>query len=175
MSLSLNFEQRMKLWCANPHYEAMMALDAEANGAKDLETLHLVIEKMRLENPMPRPGSRDIEALRGRIKPAKIEKNEVRKVTEEGMTNWDTAFGAARAESKLLHPKLIGRYITFHFYGHATYFKPSIGEVLSQLPQEILDRKETLYFTTEPIAENPRQCKAGNLHVGVTSVFEEGA
>lgn len=52
----------------------------------------------------------------------------------------------------------IGEFITIHSCGHPMLFKPSIEEVLAQLPAELFDEKKLasrrLYFTTDILNEN---------------------
>ena len=69
---------------------------------------------------------------------------------------------------------LMGEYITFHTFGYHGIFKPSAGEVLSQLPSDVFDNEHvSLLLETEPAYEgNPSLCLFNDeLHIGLTRVF----
>lgn len=46
--------------------------------------------------------------------------------------------------------QVIGQFRCLHTYGHPSLFKPSIAEVLWQIPEEMLDRAKAFELTTAP-------------------------
>jgi hypothetical protein len=57
---------------------------------------------------------------------------------------------------------------TFHNYAAPVFFKPDIGEVLAQIPPDVLDTVTA--FTTEPDYDN-QFTEGGSYHRGVTTLY----
>jgi hypothetical protein len=68
--------------------------------------------------------------------------------------------------------KKVGTYPTFHTYGYVGIFKPSVGEVLSQLPASLFENNSKRYLIeTEMFSGNPNVVDMGEYHLGVTTVY----
>lgn len=70
----------------------------------------------------------------------------------------------------------VGQFITLHEFGHPSLFKPSVKEVLSQLPEELFNEKKLagkkLYFNTKAISDHAPSTLLGNdYHIGITTVW----
>ncbi len=65
--------------------------------------------------------------------------------------------------------KPLATITTYHDYGAPVCFKPSIDEVLAQIPPEMLGRASA--FTTEPDQER-MFTPGGSHHVGITVLYE---
>lgn len=63
--------------------------------------------------------------------------------------------------------RVLVRFRTFHAYGAPSLFKPSIAEVLAQLPAEL--PPEARAFTTFP--ETAELSERGDLHVAQSALF----
>lgn len=65
-------------------------------------------------------------------------------------------------------------YITYHTYGYHGFFKPTLAEVASFLPQELFDDAEKIYVTSEPLhmpgSDYPIGTNQG-IHVARTTVL----
>jgi len=87
--------------------------------------------------------------------------------------------------AKVLLQLPVGRAITHHTngyplslsFGYPLSFKPSIAEVLLQLPEGLINgfsKECDLYFTTEPIHSDPSICAIGSwsrYHVAITTAY----
>ena len=61
---------------------------------------------------------------------------------------------------------------TSHTYGYVGFFKPSLDEVLSQLPDELFDGRFTkFYITTDTIKDDVQVITYGDYHVGRTKIY----
>jgi hypothetical protein len=72
----------------------------------------------------------------------------------------------------------VGEFITIHGCGHPMMFKPSIEEVLAQLPEEIFDEEKLsgrkLYFTTKMLNETDflnTSMISSTYHIAKTRVY----
>ena len=66
-------------------------------------------------------------------------------------------------------------YITFHSYGYSGFFRPSISEVMSQLPSDLFkDQSNRWLIRTEPISHETNKCRLdNNLYVAITIVYPD--
>lgn len=70
----------------------------------------------------------------------------------------------------------VGHFITLHEFGHPLMFKPSMKEVLSQLPSLLFDEDKLkghkLYYNTKAFSDHAPSTLLGNdYHVAVTTVW----
>ena len=65
---------------------------------------------------------------------------------------------------------LVAKLTTFHTYAFHGFFKPDLGEVLSQIPSSI-DFDEKYYVTTNSYSDIWYETTCGNYHIGITSVY----
>lgn len=70
----------------------------------------------------------------------------------------------------------IGEFLTLHGFGYYGFYKPSVEEVVAQLPIELFDEEKlggrTLFFINEPISHNLNEAMLdGEYHIGRTKVF----
>lgn len=70
----------------------------------------------------------------------------------------------------------VGEFITLHGFGYYGFYKPSIEEVLSQLPSELFDEEKLagrkLYFTNKMISEEINTAMLDqNYHIAKTVVY----
>jgi hypothetical protein len=63
----------------------------------------------------------------------------------------------------------IATIVTYHTYGYFGLFKPSVAEVLAQLPTEVADVAAA--FSTELVDSTPEACIVGDYHRAVTTVY----
>lgn len=66
-------------------------------------------------------------------------------------------------------------YATLHSYGYIGFFKPDLGEILSQLPAEIFDR-DVVYLSVDlgtPTDVNiyDENHRVYNYHNGITTIY----
>ena len=59
---------------------------------------------------------------------------------------------------------------TLHTWGYYGIFKPSIEEVLAQIPREYIDRVSA--FETQLVSLDPSVAIRGDYHVAMTSLYE---
>lgn len=62
-------------------------------------------------------------------------------------------------------------FITLHTYGYYGFFKPSLGEVISQLPKDLYENFDEIFVTTDMISSEINTLMLGNYHIGKTTVF----
>jgi hypothetical protein len=70
----------------------------------------------------------------------------------------------------------VGEFLTLHGFGYYGFYKPSIEEVLSQLPAELFDEEKLagrkLYFTNKMISEDLNTAMLNqNYHIAKTMVY----
>jgi hypothetical protein len=128
-------------------------------------------------NPIPPTSSRDVVKLAGRIHPATLKEGKLFKITDVGMDIFNQNFMAEpRLEEDLTQKvRLVGKCTTFHTSSFSLFFKPSIAEVMLQLPEEILALGSQLYFTTQTITDSPKTCTIGEFgryHIAHTTVYQ---
>src|SRR6478735_9827900 len=68
----------------------------------------------------------------------------------------------------LEHVSTIPTIHTWAFYG---FFKPSVGEVLSQIPAMYFDCYPRMYYYTEPAASDINELRVGDYHIGRTTIY----
>ena len=115
-----------------------------------------------------------INALRARIKPAKVVGNALHRINDTGIDSLYRGFHWGKTDVVLRDPTWLDDYITFHAYESDFGIKPSIAEVLTQLPRTSLREPEPgkgLYFVTDAISDRASICIAGKVFIAVTSIF----
>ena len=174
----LSIEEKVQMWTQDPHYEEYKKIDQDAK--TETNTIGLGGEgwkKFVAWDPIRENPLRDVSELRKHIHPATIVDDALHRIHETTIDTFRTAFTwEPKIGEKIVKPTLIGRYITFHRNGHPLCFKPSIAEVLQQLPQELTESKDELYFDTDLIHPNANVCSIGSpnaFHIAVTSVYRE--
>lgn len=60
---------------------------------------------------------------------------------------------------------------TLHTYGYKGFFKPSVKEVLLQIPQAVFDTYRHVLFYTLPISEDILTVTVGDYHIGRTFLY----
>lgn len=70
--------------------------------------------------------------------------------------------------------KKVGSWITFHTFGYVLFFKPSISEVVSQLPNYLFDDKSRYLFETDILTDYaPNSHIYNTYHIAVTTLYED--
>jgi hypothetical protein len=72
----------------------------------------------------------------------------------------------------------VGEFLTLHCFGYYGFYKPSIGEIVSQLPAELFDEEKLagrkLYITNKMISEEINTAMLDqNYHIAKTAVYIE--
>jgi hypothetical protein len=70
----------------------------------------------------------------------------------------------------------VGEFITLHGFAYYGFYKPSVGEIVSQLPSELFDEKKLagrkLYFTNQMISSDINVAMLEqNWHIAKTKVY----
>jgi len=70
----------------------------------------------------------------------------------------------------------VGEFLTLHGFAYYGFYKPSLEEVLSQLPAELFDEEKLagrkLYFTNKMISEDLNTAMLNqNYHIARTSIY----
>lgn len=83
----------------------------------------------------------------------------------------------AKTLRRLDHRKVVARFPTLHTYGFYGCFKPTIAEVLAQIPAEFRELPQAYFLvcgpeTAEDLDANSAELDAG-FHVAETTLFVE--
>lgn len=119
---------------------------------------------------IPKLSNEELIALYERIKPIvefEDEKYLLRKFTLEQIINTSYIFNIEDDIRVLVDQdnlESVEEFPCFHTYGYPGFFKPSIGEVLSQLPEK--SKKESKYFE---IIEEPDTVDDLNMYLDVVN------
>jgi hypothetical protein len=74
--------------------------------------------------------------------------------------------------------KKVGEFLTLHEFAYYGFFKPSIGEIVSQLPSELFDEKKLagrkIYITNKMISDDVNTAMLNQTwHIAKTIVYIE--
>jgi hypothetical protein len=154
LALRLSIEEKIALWKEHPRFNE--------DGSKS-----------KGWNPIQNDG-RDIAALQKQFHPLVWRDNRLFRINDIEVSIVDSFTYAPKIEDEIISPNLVGRCITFHTNAVPSCFNPSIQEVLLQLPLQILQEKDNLYFATEAISDRAPECIVGHdggFHIAVTSIY----
>ncbi len=120
------------------------------------------------DDKIPEINHDDLRRLAQQIKPVTT-KEGIQYVHEQRDVVTQSFMGAA--DKDLAAPELEEYFstVTFHRYGHPMMFKPSIAEVLAQIPTQMLEKITA--FESHPISMDPNSCVEGDYHVATTKFY----
>ncbi len=143
----------------DPRFINFMALQKQGEDTNEFEFFpsNLSVEK--------------INELRKRIKPAYWDNRKLTSIDDTNLDSKTVSFlWDIKPAEQVENPDYVGCFITFHGCSSSVFFKPSIYEVLSQLPKKIenMHHDHKLYFITDIV-------NTGHLYnwhqVAVTQIF----
>ncbi len=81
----------------------------------------------------------------------------------------------AKAAEKATRLKSLCEIVTYHGFGYYGFFKPSIAEVLAQIPAELLERVVAFEITRSPESatdlNREREALNAGFHVATTTLY----
>lgn len=143
----LSTDAALQMWKSDPRCAEETTLKAEAQA--DRSEGHFEGEKYRRYtawNPIPQNTGRNFEEIEKNVHPAIIREDKLFRINNMARDIFSTSFvWDPKIEEEITGVSLVGRYITLHTNGYPLFFKPSIGEVLVQLPEELVASKPSLF------------------------------
>lgn len=175
---SISIECKECLWCNHPGYAEYTKIKEEAQEpCQNGDFRDEKYKKFANWNPILNDSNRNFQELEKHFHPAIVRDNRMFKINMVGVNILNTPFTwEPEVEEGLENKALVGQFVTFHANGSPLFFKPTVHQVLTQLPQEIIELEGDFYFTTEVIAEDVNKCSVGHFnkyHVAVTSVYRD--
>ena len=128
--------------------------------------------EMEMEIKIPKISDDKLDELRKRIKPVKEKNGELFYFKDCDPRNQSFSWGELVDKAEGL--KAFASLPTLHSYGYYGFFKPSVAEVLSQLPEYVLDK--TVAFktigpeTASDVNKHKKEFDAG-FHVAETILY----
>jgi hypothetical protein len=130
-----------------------------------------------VNSAIPKIDDKDLKALAARIKPVACKKRGGAKYYITGKIDlrgesylWDPKFGEEATDlTELMQIR------TYHTYGYYGFFKPSIAEVIAQIPVPVRDQVVAFEITGQPTEaadlNEQRQALNAGLHVALTTLY----
>ena len=126
---------------------------------------------------IPEISDQKLEELAGRIRPVYEFKDGVLRYIQpvdlrKTAYTWDPK-PAELAENL----KVLSEFRTFHSYGSPMFFKPSIAEVLAQIPEEFLNKIRAFQIVDAPVHVDDlnleREALNAGYHVAMTRLYTQ--
>jgi hypothetical protein len=127
---------------------------------------------------IPEVSEDRIKELARRIKPI-VEFRGQGKCYIESVNLFDTAYTCdPKSTGRAQDIKPLRDIRTYHKYSFALFFKPSIAEVLAQIPEECLDRVIAFEIVESPETvddiNNEPEARVAGYHVATTRLYVQG-
>jgi len=125
-----------------------------------------------MEIKIPKISDEKLEELSKRIRPAKEENGELFYYKSCDLRN--ESFSWAEKDCKAKGLKEFASLPTLHTYAYYGFFKPSVAEVLAQLPEDVLDKVIAFKVigpeTASDLNKHKEELNAG-FHVAETILY----
>lgn len=168
-------QEKVNVLMSNPYYAEYKQFNKELVTCGSEQLKNEKSQKFSNWSPIVKESNRNCVELQKYFHPAIVKDQRLFKINDAGINIFNSSFlWDPELKEELVLPGLVDRFITFHTCGYHLYFKPSIHEVLTQLPEKVIESKSDFYFTTETIDDDPNNCVlASNMkyHIAVTSIY----
>lgn len=172
---NLDPSELLDLWQGHPCYKEYEKIqEGIQEFQKTLDRKSENYKKYSVWTPIVKKENRDFSKLQNKFHPAIVQDQRLYRINESSMDIFKTSiYLIPKIENELSTPTFIDRFITFHADG-PFFFKPSIFEVLNEMPEEIIEAEGNFFFTVETISDDRNVCAIGSWRqyiVGVTTIY----
>lgn len=138
--------------------------------------LHCRLPAVGIKFEIPEITDEELQRLVERIRPMVIKDGIPYLINEPNLRNIAFTWSPDLAEQAPVSYRPYEQIYTLHEWGYYGCFKPSIAEVLAQIPEDCLDDDSIVAFTTEGPHDatdlnNARICTDAGYHCAVTTLW----